>query len=61
MKKNYVKPEIVVYDFLPCAPLATSKVTGETEGLGGDGDFNWDDNSSSEQPTADEPFASPNF
>lgn len=42
-KKTYVQPEIAVYDVSPCAPLATSVTTGQTEGLTQDSnDVEWD-------------------
>ena len=43
MKKNYLKPEIAVYEVMPCEILAGSekKKSGTTEELGTDEDFNF--------------------
>lgn len=41
MKKNYLKPEITMYDVMPCEILAGSK-GGETEKLGDDGNFDFE-------------------
>lgn len=42
MKKFYEKPEIAVYGILPCMPLATSTLKGNTsERLEDDEELNW--------------------
>lgn len=59
MKKIYVKPETHAYEMEPCVLLAASPnnvtgVVGET--LKDDGDFDWGDSNSSDEPSDDKSY-----
>lgn len=45
MKKMYSKPEVKAYAVMPCMTLAASPFTGTTEGMGSNGDFDWNSTS----------------